>query len=153
MLLPGFPLDHRDHRFVTELVLGRLERRPRVGLYVEQPYAMIIRREVPVPESPTSTAIGNVEWRRLRPGPRAWLAKQRALRAYRTQMLAFARPLSRVPALVALHEHHVGGETIGWLERLPDVGRTEVGVALSAARSWTGGTPRQSPWRAERARV
>ena len=117
VLVPGFPLDHGDHRYVTKLVLDRLEGRPRVGLYAEQPYAMISRREVRVPESRTSSAIGSVDWQRLSPGPRAWLAKQRALRAYRTQLLAIARPLARVPALIALHERQVGGETIGWLQR------------------------------------
>ena len=37
VLLPGFPLRHRDHRRVSRLTLQALEPRTIVGLYVEQP--------------------------------------------------------------------------------------------------------------------
>lgn len=39
VLLPGFPLAHPDHLWLTRLVLARRADTQRVGLYVEQPYA------------------------------------------------------------------------------------------------------------------
>ena len=39
VLVPGFPLAHPDHLWLTSLVLARRSPTQRVGLYVEQPYA------------------------------------------------------------------------------------------------------------------
>lgn len=138
VLLPGFPLDHADHVVVTSTVVERLPAGPRIGLYVEQPYAMMIRREVAVPDPGREpSSLGDVEWHRLRPSSRAWVAKQRALRAYRSQLLAIAWPLQRVPALVARHERQVGGETVGWLSRPHVPGGAETRSVL-VARFWSG---------------
>ncbi len=40
VLVPGFPLLHSDHRWVTSLLTHRLPPGLRLGLYVEQPYAV-----------------------------------------------------------------------------------------------------------------
>jgi LmbE family N-acetylglucosaminyl deacetylase len=39
VFVPGFPLAHSDHLWLTRLVLARSAPHQRVGLYVEQPYA------------------------------------------------------------------------------------------------------------------
>jgi LmbE family N-acetylglucosaminyl deacetylase len=39
VVCPAFPLDHADHRRLTELVVGRIPSDRRLGFYVEQPYA------------------------------------------------------------------------------------------------------------------
>lgn len=138
VLLPGFPLDHEDHALVTQTVLRRVEQPRRIAFYAEQPYAMMIRRDAAVPEPGwTPSPIGDVDWHRLRPAALAWVAKQRALRAYRSQLLAIARPLQRVPALVALHEHEVGGETLGWLRRRREVSPDQL-AGVAVARFWSG---------------
>ena len=38
-LIPGFPLTHPDHLWLTSLLLARREEIPRLGFYIEQPYA------------------------------------------------------------------------------------------------------------------
>lgn len=53
-------------------------------------------------------------WLALRAGPRAWAAKQRAVRQYRSQLEAFG-PL--VPSRIALYELGWGGEGLAWVER------------------------------------
>ena len=115
ILTPGFPLTHHDHRRVTTLALERLAADERLALYVEQPYAMFVRRDTSGPEAVAADPAAGVaaSWRRLRPGARAWVAKQRAARAYGSQLRAIARPLQRVPLLIALHELQVGGEGVG----------------------------------------
>ena len=93
------------------LTLGRSVRnlaaitlRARAGRRLQQPVAL---GAVPgVVDEPT--------WIALRAGPRAWGAKQRAVRQYRSQLEAFG-PL--VPSRMALYELGWGGEGLGWVER------------------------------------
>ncbi len=40
VLIPGVPLAHADHRFVTELTAARLGDPARLGIYAEQPYCL-----------------------------------------------------------------------------------------------------------------
>ncbi len=40
VLVPGVPLAHADHRFVTELTAARLHDPARLGFYAEQPYCL-----------------------------------------------------------------------------------------------------------------
>jgi hypothetical protein len=40
VLAPGFPLVHPDHAWLTQLLLRNFDRTVRVGLYLEQPYAV-----------------------------------------------------------------------------------------------------------------
>lgn len=118
ILIPGFPLAHRDHAWATTFALRRIRGVGRVGFYVEQPYAMMFRHEHEAPKPGPGTAAGiAVEWRRSRPQPLAWMVKQLAARQYRSQLAAIARPLQRVPLLVALHELRAGGEGVAWLRR------------------------------------
>ena len=59
ILLPGSPLAHPDHARVTRLLLADPPPAPRIGLYVEQPYAA---------------------WRHLGRGRRVWAAQGLTLR-------------------------------------------------------------------------
>jgi len=115
VLIPGFPLVHPDHAWLTALVCDRLPSAS-LALYVEQPYAMIVRRQLSAPPPGRAGTLGaEVEWEALRPGFRAWLAKQRAARAYASQLVAFARPAQRVPLWIARYEREAGGELVGWV--------------------------------------
>ncbi len=111
LLIPGFPLLHPDHIWLTKLVLTDLASSIPLGLYMEQPYAMsgFFGSKVPASarvrgvisglrarqkkrltiETPTSLTrlMGNVEgWVGLRASPGDWVAKQRAIGTYRSQL-------------------------------------------------------------------
>jgi LmbE family N-acetylglucosaminyl deacetylase len=100
VLLPGFPLLHEDHRRVAALLEGRIDA-PRVGLFVEQPYAML------------HTAGPDGEgWRALAASPRDRVAKIRAFRAYATQVpLLGAHVVRATTRWEALR----GGEAVRWV--------------------------------------
>jgi len=101
VLVPGYPLEHPDHRRVLELV-SRGFPTP-VALYVEQPYAWRRGRERPQ---------GPLRWMPLAASGRDRRTKRRALREYRSQMPLFGKlPLERI----ALYERRRGGETIALL--------------------------------------
>jgi LmbE family N-acetylglucosaminyl deacetylase len=128
VLTPGFPLVHVDHAWLTRLVLERrFERDPRVGLYVEQPYAWR-RGERPgwteqlhgvLPEAPP--------WRHSRASRRDRRMKRRAFRCYASQLPMFGRqPLLRI----ALREAIGGGEGVAWL--------TSAGPVEARVRSTAG---------------
>lgn len=148
LLLPGFPLAHPDHAWLTRLMLERRDVSARIGFYVEQPYAtwryvgrgrrswavpgltprtgvanlvrMLLRtpqgRHMQRPALPDELAAlvgGQPQWRALRAGPRARIAKQRALRAYASQLRGFG---SSATSLIAFYELGFGGEGLAWLE-------------------------------------
>lgn len=120
LLTPGFPLVHRDHERLTRLVLGVPGLPGRVGLYVEQPYATWHRDDLARPElmgSPAVLAGTSVIWSRIEPGLAGFVSKQRALRAYPSQLRAMVRPLQRVPLAVGLYELRRGGEAVAWVDR------------------------------------
>lgn len=141
ILVPGFPLYHPDHVWLTELV-SRKATAVRVGLYVEQPYAawrligrghrtwtlpgltpargiehaflLLFRtpagRRLQQPVAPVLGPGRRAEhWLAVRAYPRDWQAKQKAVRAYRSQLRAFG-PL--VPSRMALYEAAWGGEGV-----------------------------------------
>jgi LmbE family N-acetylglucosaminyl deacetylase len=146
VLVPGFPLAHPDHAWLTRLVLRRGLSPPRTGLYVEQPYAswQILgrgRRTWAVPGLTLSRALGTsmrlllrrpsgralqapsrpaelpsgearLDWLRLSASPADWWSKQRAMRAYASQLRGFG-PL--VAERIALYEFGWGGEGLAWL--------------------------------------
>jgi len=119
VLVPGFPLLNADHAWLAPLVLDRLPSPGRIGLYVEQPYATWYRRDRARPElmqTPELLGGAAASWFPVRPGLHGRLAKQRALRAYRSQLAAMARPRQRVPLAVALYEARRGGETLAWVD-------------------------------------
>jgi len=113
VLVPGYPLEHPDHRWVHEIVVGHRDLPP-IALYAEEPYseaAWFSGRRMPAP-GPIS-GLGNVVWKTVRPRPADWWRKQRATWAYRSQLRAMARPALRVPLRVGLYELRVGGEGFG----------------------------------------
>ncbi len=120
-LVPGFPLVNPDHDWLTRLVLDRARGRAGIGLYVEQPYATWHRDDLARPEVMETPAVlgrARATWCRIHPGVHGFVAKQRALRAYRSQLLSMARPLQRVPLVVGLHELRRGGEAVAWVDRV-----------------------------------
>jgi LmbE family N-acetylglucosaminyl deacetylase len=144
VFVPGFPLYHPDHAWLTEIVC-RKATAARVGLYVEQPYAawrligrghrtwtlpgltpaqgirhalmLLFRtpagRRLQQPVAPVVGPRWRAErWVAVRAYPRDWRAKQKAVRAYRSQLQAFG-PL--VPSRMALYEAAWGGEGVALL--------------------------------------
>ncbi|MGZ8794396.1 MAG: PIG-L deacetylase family protein [Gaiellaceae bacterium] len=83
VLLPGFPLLHGDHAWVTELVAGRLGSDLGLAFFVEQPYAARAKCR---PSADTRGPGGReVEWKRQPSRLTDRHAKGRACRAYRSQ--------------------------------------------------------------------
>lgn len=147
VLVPGFPLAHPDHLWLTILVLAHRSPEQRVGLYVEQPYAawrligrgrrdwaapnLTLRRGManaaaivirtrsgralqhPVAPEPVTRHARKPTWTATRPGVRARRQKQRAVRAYRSQLAGFG---TRSSTVIALYEHGWGGEGLAWLD-------------------------------------
>jgi LmbE family N-acetylglucosaminyl deacetylase len=99
VLVPGFPLLHEDHALVAGLVAERIDA-PRVGRFVEQPYAMLYTAG---PEE------GG--WRTLAASPRDRLAKLRAFRAYGTQLPLLGEHVVRA---TTRWEALRGGEAVRW---------------------------------------
>lgn len=119
VLLPGFPLMHPDHRWLTEVLVRRGLPCPRVGLYVEQPYAFKRRRRMrPALREPLTQLIrDDVDWRAIPVPVEKRVLKWRAVRAYRSQLRPLNLSLDRGCRLerMLLYEHRKGGEVIGWL--------------------------------------
>ena len=94
VLLPGFPLKHPDHVWLTELLLRRGLPPARVGLYVEQPYAFKQRlRTGPALREPLTQILEDVDWRGIPVPAGKRVVKWKAVRAYRSQL----RPLNLTP--------------------------------------------------------
>ncbi|HUP32094.1 MAG TPA: PIG-L family deacetylase [Gaiellaceae bacterium] len=93
VLVPGSPLTHPDHAWLTSLVAARLPA-DRLGRYAEQPYTL----------RDGSSPFASVAVRR-----RDRLAKWRAIRAYRSQLplLGMRRTLRRGPARLAWADERV----------------------------------------------
>jgi LmbE family N-acetylglucosaminyl deacetylase len=93
VLVPGFPLTHPDHAWLSSLLVPRLPAE-RVARYAEQPYTA---REGGAPFAP---APGSARDR---------LVKWRAIRAYRSQLplLGMTRGLRRGPLRLALADERV----------------------------------------------
>jgi LmbE family N-acetylglucosaminyl deacetylase len=138
VLVPGFPCTHRDHILAARAVLTAGPADVAIGLYVDQPYAMwrvlgreatgrrrrenlvhLLRRSssLELQEPEVSSHLADLvpappSWLELPRSRRAWLAKQRAVLAYRTQRRAFSRGM---PFGIALYEWRWGGEGLAWL--------------------------------------
>jgi LmbE family N-acetylglucosaminyl deacetylase len=114
VLIPGFPLVHEDHAWLTCFILDHGLRQPRVGLYGEQPYLWRrgVRPELAEALAPRLSAVPN--WGISRLALRDRLAKRHALQAYASQK----RLLGRFAFLrVMLSERRRGGESIAWLDQ------------------------------------
>ena len=138
VLIPGWPLKHADHRWVTRLALGHLPGRTTVGLYVDQPYAVwetsghpdlkrmtrraleqaarsraAAQRQIPGLVPGVQTAAREVSWQVVPLDAVAQMAKVRAVRAYESQLRGFGRLFLTQIMLYAWADR---GEPIGWLE-------------------------------------
>jgi LmbE family N-acetylglucosaminyl deacetylase len=98
VLIPGHPLEHPDHAWLRRLLDGAFEP-ARVGVYLEQPYAVWTER--PLPDLP---------WRPLRASRRDRQRKLEACRAYATQLPLLGDPLRPMTR----YARRSGGETAAW---------------------------------------
>jgi LmbE family N-acetylglucosaminyl deacetylase len=113
VLLPGFPLEHQDHAWLTRLALMRIAPGPLVGLYVEQPYAL--RKRPRITPAVRDLLDGVPRWTVVRAAVRDRAAKLRACRAYRSQRPLLARSDPLVLTRIALSDARRGGEWVAWL--------------------------------------
>ncbi len=128
VLIPGFPLAHPDHLWVSRLALDVLAPGQVVGLYVEQPYASWNALSRAASSGPRVTRGSAAErlgvvvrprqrWLRGPAAPGDWVAKARASRAYRSQLMV----LRRFPQLrIALYEALRAGESAAWCRLAED---------------------------------
>jgi LmbE family N-acetylglucosaminyl deacetylase len=118
VLVPGFPLVHPDHLWLTVLLLARGLPCARVGLYVEQPYAYNRRRALrPSVLEPLLPAAGpSLQWLHLGATVSDRAVKWHAIRAYGTQLRELGLSLHRGRLeRILLYEQLTGGEMIAWL--------------------------------------
>jgi len=118
VLLPGFPLIHRDHRWLAQHLLEDGIGCSLVGLYVEQPYRhkKARFRSIRVDPSLGLRSSARLAWRRTRTRRIEMHAKHRAIAAYTSQrrwLELEGRKLDRM----LLVEWLRGGERIAWLEQ------------------------------------
>ncbi len=115
VLVPGFPLAHSDHRWLTDLVWSRRMPHQAVGLYVEQPYA-IQHRHPPSPLTSCERYNLNQQWCILPIHPVDRRRKIKASLAYRSQMqyMAGRWPRSLLAWRIARYEARRGGEAVAW---------------------------------------
>jgi LmbE family N-acetylglucosaminyl deacetylase len=117
VLIPGFPLTHPDHAFLSELLLRKGLNCPQQALYAEQPYLYMRGRQPPgsVIVEALARLIGaplvwtpmQAEWRHRR-------AKLKAVRSYRSQLRHLG--LGRLGLHRMLwREAAQGGEAVAWL--------------------------------------
>ena len=142
VLIPGFPLLHFDHSWLSRLVLTQVNVDAPLACYVEQPYAMSryfgsrMRVEPPLrgvidglrtrwkgklvintPIQLTRLDPNGVNWAVLGVSPRDRLAKHRAIGAYRTQLPKLG-PLLRTR--LGMFESCWGGEALTTLTPKPE---------------------------------
>ena len=122
VLFPGLPLVNDDHVTVTELLLRGHLAPARVGLYVEQPYAMQAARaggSLELPERIRALLASTLQLERSNAGLRDLVAKWRAVGRYRSQ-LPLVRPLGRAERIVSFR-FRLGllrtREAVAWLPR------------------------------------
>jgi LmbE family N-acetylglucosaminyl deacetylase len=117
VVVPGFPLTNPDHAWVSDLFTERLST-VQLGLYAEQPYRYLVRRERSSPEPPPAfDRQPSVAWTTTWPGLAGYRLKRKAIRAYASQLplLGFASRIHRTLDLMLLHEAFQRGEAIAWV--------------------------------------
>ena len=115
-LVPGFPLIHRDHRWLTENLVAAGIESPLIALYVEQPYRHQKSRfrRIGVDAGLRALLAHDVAWHRARTGFQELRVKHRAISAYRSQRRWLdldGRKLDRMLAFEAI----AGGECVAWV--------------------------------------
>ena len=126
VLLPGYPLAHRDHAELTELLLRRGLSCRRTALYIEQPYSFYQRNiRMPPAKIPALARVLSAPpvWTRLPVNRANRRAKIQAIKSYRSQLRQLGLgPYGRHRML--WHEAFQGGEAISWLPAHPRERRT-----------------------------
>lgn len=139
VLVPAAPCSHGGHVHATRIILEAKPPGVRIGLYVDEPYAMWRllgeEREVgsrgrnaislALRRSATATFVQprlapalaelvteDLDWRAVPPTIRDVVAKQRSIFAYTSQMRVFSPAM---PVGIALYEWQWGGEGVAWL--------------------------------------
>jgi glycosyltransferase involved in cell wall biosynthesis/LmbE family N-acetylglucosaminyl deacetylase len=118
VLVPGWPLSHPDHSWLTRLVLDRSPSARRVGLFVEQPYVTITRHlsRPGTAEGLRSLLAAQPEWSALTVAHEHRRQKRKAVQAYRSQLrLITLRPF--LPWRMTRYERSRGGEWVAWISR------------------------------------
>lgn len=113
VLVPGRPLVHRDHRWVTEACLKTSFGSASLGLYGEQPYLFRQGRRGDGDTRLLELLSAEPRWERLRAGFVDLLAKHRAVRAYASQ-LKWLEIEGRLVRML-LEDALKGGEQVGWV--------------------------------------
>jgi LmbE family N-acetylglucosaminyl deacetylase len=149
ILLPGFPLHHKDHSWLTKLTLS-LELSPNawLGLYAEQPY-MQGRGWPSWPDGRGHTSIAASRWYPFPAGPDDRQSKLAAREAYRSQLALIARSNGRewpaVRGIMDAQESKMGGELVSWIARRG--GRWEATAPPTWARPAFSAVARGLLWR------
>jgi LmbE family N-acetylglucosaminyl deacetylase len=117
VFLPGYPLVHRDHAELTQLLLRRGMDCRRIALYAEQPYSFYQRR-IPLTSTlaPALDGVlsGSLAWTRLGSNRAHRRTKMQAVRAYQSQLRQLGLGYFRRLRMLG-HEAAQGGEAIAWL--------------------------------------
>jgi LmbE family N-acetylglucosaminyl deacetylase len=120
VLAPGFPLAHRDHRWLAALVMAHRSELPRLGLYTEQPYALGKGRPRDDLRLTGDPGIAPPEFEPSPRDARAWLAKRRARRCYRSQLSQLGRWVQgswrELEREIGRWERRWGTEPVAWLD-------------------------------------
>ncbi len=120
VLLPGFPLTHPDHLWLTRTLVETPLFHLGLGFYAEQPYTFKHHGTTPLPVAPVwlDEALGSpIAFGHVDVALRDRLAKLRAIRRYRSQLDLLA--LSRRGGTPLYHllwfEARRGGEAVAWV--------------------------------------
>lgn len=117
VLVPGAPLSHPDHAWLTRLLLEGSLPCERIGLYAEQPYRARVHGVLALPEWIVSAVGGTPTLEGIPVGRRDRRSKLRAMRCYRSQLRLLALggrggwPLWRLVRA----EARAGGEAVAWV--------------------------------------
>jgi LmbE family N-acetylglucosaminyl deacetylase len=111
VIIPGFPLTNRDHAWLRELIDQR-GLPSHTGLYAEQPYRYMIRRE---------RSLSDVEWETTGVTIADYRRKWSAILSYTSQLplLGFTARRHRKLKRLLLHEMLKGGEALASLPPEP----------------------------------
>lgn len=118
VLVPGFPLTHADHAWLSELLLRRGLPCGHVGVYAEQPYAYRVRKAQPRPTVSSELASTTpVRWARLSARAVDRRAKREAIAAYQSQLglLGLSPGFGSTLDRMLWRERVRGGEAVAWL--------------------------------------
>ena len=117
VLVPGFPLTHADHAWLSKLLVRRGLPCRRIGVYVEQPYAYRVRKTRPRPNVSEELSSASVRWARLSARPVDRGAKREAIAMYRSQvgLLGLSPGLGSTLDRMLWREFLHGGEVVAWL--------------------------------------